>query len=95
MVDVVDELRDALLDMIWQFCSKGDKLSHSFMSAEEMRVMARSKGLKMKDACASAGMAYGTFWRWKKGKTENPQMLKFQRLYEYIVNYKPVKKVRK
>ena len=30
-----DELRDALLDMVWQFCSRNDKLAHSFMSAEE------------------------------------------------------------
>lgn len=30
-----EELRDALLDMVWQFCSRNDKLAHSFMSAEE------------------------------------------------------------
>lgn len=30
-----DELRDALLDMVWQFCSRNEKLAHSFMSAEE------------------------------------------------------------
>lgn len=28
-------LREALFDMAWQFCSRNDKLSHSFMSAEE------------------------------------------------------------
>ena len=35
LLSKLDPLRDALLDMIWQFCSQNDKLAHSFMSAEE------------------------------------------------------------
>lgn len=32
----IARLREALLDMVWQFCSNGERLSHSFMSAEEL-----------------------------------------------------------
>lgn len=35
MTNKENELREALLDMVWQFCSNGEVLSHSFMSAEE------------------------------------------------------------
>lgn len=52
MTETVDKLRDALLDMIWHFCSNGDKLSHSFMSAEEhaFGVLDLDNGMTYKEA---------------------------------------------
>ncbi len=35
MKPLLDEAINALFDMVWQFCSHNEKLSHSFMSAEE------------------------------------------------------------
>lgn len=54
-----DELRDALLDMVWQFCSRNDKLAHSFMSAEEhaFDVLDLDNGMTYEEAEAASKAA--------------------------------------
>jgi hypothetical protein len=52
-------LRNALLDMVWQFCSWDDKLSHSFMSAEEYAfdVLDLDNGMTYEEAEAASKAA--------------------------------------
>lgn len=51
----VSELKNALFDMVWQFCSNGDKLAYSFMSAEELAfsVLGLENGMTYEEAFAA------------------------------------------
>jgi transcriptional regulator with XRE-family HTH domain len=35
------------------------------MTPHEIEIAAVTNGLKMKDVCERAGVAFSTFWRWK------------------------------
>jgi len=51
-----EELRDALLDMVWQFCSNGWRLNHMFLSAGEYAfdVLGLENGMTYEEAEAAS-----------------------------------------